>query len=338
MQRWSAIGEFIGSHMWAVSPLCVAAGVLFPREVGVLNPLVVALFAFMTFQGSLSNRFSNLAQTARHPLPMFVILGLSAVVMPAFSCVLAQLLFGSDGNLVTGIVLEYCVTVAVVSTMWIGMSSGNMALGLGTLLVSTVVSPVTIPLTLKLLLGETVRVDFAGMMFDMLVEIAIPALAGVAINDLTHGWGKRTLSPALMPAARITIMLVIASNSTGISAYMRNLTPTLVMVALFICAYASLGYLVGFVVARLLGERREDVVTSTFQVGMRNISAGAVLAQQFFPAEVMFPVVAGTLFQQILAAICEIVVSRVLGTGEVPSALADEKAAPDEVAVAARTR
>ena len=141
-----------------------------------------------------------------------------------------------------------------------------------------------------------------------------------------------------MPAARITIMLVIASNSTGISTYMRNLTPTLVAVALFICAYASLGYLVGFVVARLLGERREDVVTSTFQVGMRNISAGAVLAQQFFPAEAMFPVVVGTLFQQILAAICEIVVSRVLGTGEIPSALADEKAAPDDVAVAARTR
>ena len=38
------------------------------------------------------------------------------------------------------------------------------------------------------------------------------------------------------------------------------------------------------------------------QTGMRNISAGAVLAAQYFPGEVMFPVMMGTLFQQVLAA------------------------------------
>jgi len=312
MRGWTALGEAIGSHMWLVSPICVAIGVLFPTQVDVLNRIVVGLFAFMTFQGSLTNHFSNLGQTARHPLPMLAILALSAVVLPALACALGWLLFGSDANLVTGIVLEFCVPVAVVSTMWVGMSSGDMALGLGTLLVSTVLSPVTIPLTLKVLLGQTVQVDVATMMFDMLVEIALPALAGVAINDLTRGWGRRVLSPALMPAARITIMLVIIANSTGISSYMTHLTPTLVAVAIFICAFSSAGYVVGYLAARLLREPRAEAVTTTFQVGMRNISAGAVLAQQFFPPEVMFPVVAGTLFQQILASLCKVAVGRIL--------------------------
>ena len=36
--------------------------------------------------------------------------------------------------------------------------------------------------------------------------------------------------------------------------------------------------------------------------GMRNISAGAVIAGAYFPSEVLFPVMIGTLFQQILAA------------------------------------
>ena len=43
------------------------------------------------------------------------------------------------------------------------------------------------------------------------------------------------------------------------------------------------------------------MVTMTYQTGMRNISAGAVLAAQYFPGEVMFPVMMGTLFQQVLA-------------------------------------
>ena len=37
--------------------------------------------------------------------------------------------------------------------------------------------------------------------------------------------------------------------------------------------------------------------------GMRNISAGAVIAGAYFPAECLFPVMIGTLFQQVLAAL-----------------------------------
>ena len=40
----------------------------------------------------------------------------------------------------------------------------------------------------------------------------------------------------------------------------------------------------------------------TYLCGMRNIPAGAVIAGEYFPGEVMFPVVIGTLFQQVLAA------------------------------------
>jgi bile acid:Na+ symporter, BASS family len=41
----------------------------------------------------------------------------------------------------------------------------------------------------------------------------------------------------------------------------------------------------------------------TFSSGMRNISAGAVIAVSFFPAAVAVPVIVGMLFQQILASL-----------------------------------
>ena len=141
-----------------------------------------------------------------------------------------------------------------------------------------------------------------GMMSDMLVEIALPALAGMVVNDLSHGWGKRVLSPAIAPAAKIALVLVILSNSTGVSPYIRNLTPTLVGVTVFIGLFATSGYFWGLVISRLWKRPRETQITMTFQTGMRNISAGAVVAAQYFPGEVMFPVIIGTLFQQVLAA------------------------------------
>lgn len=301
MDAWKRLGGFIGSHMAFVSPACVVLGVLFP-QIGAMRPLVIPLFAFMTFQSSLSNTFGNLARTVRHPAPMLVSLALASVVMPCAACALATALFGTNPNLVCGAVLEYSVPIAVVCAMWTNMLGGDPALSLATILVSTVAAPFTIPLTLHALLGQTIEVDAARMMGEMIVSIALPALAGTAANDLTHGRAARELSPVIAPAAKIALVLVILTNSTGVAPYVRNLTPTLVAVAAFICAFSAGGYAIGLLVARVMRRPYDQTASMTYLVGMRNISAGAVIAGEYFPGEVMFPVVIGTLFQQVLAA------------------------------------
>jgi BASS family bile acid:Na+ symporter len=64
-----------------------------------------------------------------------------------------------------------------------------------------------------------------------------------------------------------------------------------------------MGYLLGWLVAKLMGWKEDVVVALTFNGGMRNISAGAVLAVAYFPAPVAIPVVLGMLFQQSLASL-----------------------------------
>jgi predicted Na+-dependent transporter len=49
---------------------------------------------------------------------------------------------------------------------------------------------------------------------------------------------------------------------------------------------------------------------------MRNISSGAVIAAAFFPAEVLFPVMMGTLFQQIIAASFGSIIARMSSHGQ----------------------
>lgn len=302
--------------MALISPLCLLLGVVFPDVFAWITPFVTAMFAFITFQGALGNNFSNLATTVRHPLPMVLSLVTSAVLMPVLAYLLGNVFFGSDPSIVCGIVLEYSVPIAVLSVMWTGLFQGDLSLTLATLLVSTVASPLTIPLTLKLLLGQTVQVDVMGMMTSMLISIALPACAGMAVNDLSHGWGKRTLSPAVAPAARLLMLLVLISNATGVASYMRNLTPMLVGVVVFIGIFASTGYVWGIVLARLTHQPRDGVVSMTYLCGMRNISAGAVIVAAYFSGEAMFPVIMGTLFQQILAAVFSVVTEHFAGEPE----------------------
>ena len=320
MEKWTGLGRAIGSHMMFIAPACVIAGVLFPQVFGFTRPAVPVMFAIMTFQGSLNNNLRSVLDVFRHPGHMLAILAVTLVVMPVASRLLSGLLFADDPNLVIGATLEYCVPVAVVSFMWTSMYGGNLSLALATILVSTVLAPFTIPLTLQLLLGATVEVDVVSMMTNMVFMIALPALAGMLLNDVTRGWGHERLSPAITPAVRILLMLILASNSTQMSDYVRHITPELFEVALYILVFASFGFALGMVLARLFGVDRATFVTMCYAVGMRNISAGAVITAQFFPGEVVFPVMMGTLFQQTLAGVFAGVMNRLLGEGDAGAA------------------
>ena len=66
--------------------------------------------------------------------------------------------------------------------------------------------------------------------------------------------------------------------------------------------FATCGFLIGLAFARLLHGSQDLLVTMSFDCGLRNISSGATLAAQYFPGEAVFPIMCGTIFQQILAA------------------------------------
>ncbi|MFR7670572.1 MAG: hypothetical protein ACLU0O_07735 [Collinsella sp.] len=99
------------------------------------------------------------------------------------------------------------------------------------------------------------------------------------------------------------MMGVIASNSTAMSEYVLHMNVERLEVALFILAFAISGFIIGILVARALHLPYSETTTMCFTCGMRNISSGAVIATQYFPGEVVFPVMCGTLFQQVLASI-----------------------------------
>lgn len=297
------MGSFLSSHMMFLVPACVAAGVLLPQVFGPVSAAGPIMFAIMTFQGSLNNTFRQLGNVFRHPAHLLIILAVNMVLMPAAAYACAMALFGGNMDLVCGIVLEYSVPIGIVSFMWVDMYRGDTSLGLAAILVSTVLSPFTIPATLSLLIGASVHIDVLGMIVDLVFMIALPALAGMAVNELTHGWGHERLSGALSPACRVLMLLNITANSTKMSAYVLNMNLQRLEVALFILVFATCGFFFGLAVARLLHGSRALIVTMSFDCGLRNISSGATLAAQYFPGETVFPVMCGTIFQQVLAAL-----------------------------------
>ncbi len=303
MRRWQALGDFIGRHLMVIVPLGVALGITFPEALLPVKPLVPTLFAVMTLQNSLSNDLGSMAVALRRPRALVLTIATVHLAMPLVTFATASVIFGPDSPTVAGVVLEYSVPIGASTVMWIGMFSGELALGISTLLVSTLLSPFTIPATMQLLVGTTVEVDTLGMMGNMAYMVAVPALVSTVFNELSHGWAKRVVAPATTPVSRLALPLIVATNATGIAEPVRHLTPRLLGIMLLMLCFAIGSFLVGMALARRLAKDDDGrFVAVSFLCGIRNVTAGAVLASQYFGPEVMFPAIIGTPFQQVLAA------------------------------------
>lgn len=311
-RAWKGLGVFIGRHMVVIVLCCLAAGILLPQAFAPLRPAVPTFFAIMSFQSALGITLRGLKDAVVHPLAIVLTLVYVHVLSPLIAFLVGTALFGADSDLVVGIVLEYCVPVATSSIMWVAMYRGNLAIALATLLVSVFASPFAVPLTLHLLFGTVVEVNALGMVLDMLYMVVVPSVVGIVVNEATHGLGTRTLSASLMPLARLMLVVIIATNSSAISDFVFHLTPQLAGVLVFVGLFASFNFLMGAAFACVFRQRRERAVAMLFQSGMRNISAGAVLAMQYFPPASLFAVMAGVLFQQVLAALFGKVADRLL--------------------------
>lgn len=301
MRFLTTFNKFIEKWMPIVTPLCLIVGILFANQLGPFIGCVPWLFAFMTFTGSLSSGFRDMKQVVLKPVSVLVCMFILHVWMPVLALGVGNLLFPHSPYLITGIVLEFVIPTGIVSLIWVNIYHGNSAHTLSIILIDTLIAPFLVPLTLKLLVGSNVQISILGMMKDLLFMIAIPALIAITCNHVTNGKVKTTLAPKLAPFSKISLILVVTINSTKVAPFIKHMNGTLVAVAVTILILAASGYVWGILVSRLLKQDNSILVSMMFNSGMRNISAGAVIAASFFPGEVMFPVMIGTLFQQILA-------------------------------------
>ena len=303
MNPLEKLDAFLGKHMAVLIVAFVLVGITFPDIFSPINDYTMALFAFMTFANSLGGGFREMADVARRPLPVVVIFAILHVAMPLLALGAGSLLFPEAPLFTTGLVLEYAIPTGVASLLWVSIGRGNTSMCLSVVLLDTLLAPFVIPLTLRVLLGSVVEMDTAAMVGDLMVMVAIPALAAMTLYQLTRGRVAVTWKPRLAPFAKLTMLVLVLANATGCAPFLRDITPTLVKLICAVFALCLLGFFLGYQAARLLKADFPTAVTMSLNSGIRNIAAGSVLAIAYFPGDVLFPVAFSPLFLQATTAV-----------------------------------
>jgi predicted Na+-dependent transporter len=171
-------------------------------------------------------------------------------------------------------------------------------------------APFVVPGILSLLIGTSVTLDMAAMMSSLFWMIVVPSLLGMLLNEWTKGGIVPVWGPRLNPFSKLFMAAVVAINGSVVAPYLADFNWRLAGLAAIIIFLASFGYALSYFIARLLGWNEADQVALVFNGGMRNISAGAVLAVSYFPPPVAVPVVLGMVFQQMLASLAGYLLGR----------------------------
>ncbi|MCU9614783.1 bile acid:sodium symporter family protein [Caldibacillus lycopersici] len=306
------INRTLEKWMPLITPTGVLLGIIFSVYLEDLSSLVPWLFAFMTFEGSLTMNFQAMKGAVLHPFPVFTLLIFLHFIMPLWAWGVGHLAFFGDGLTITGIILGMVIPTGITSFIWVSMKHGNSALTLAIILLDSLLSPFVVPFSLSMFVGQTVELDVANMMIGLVFMIVLPSIVAMLLNQVTKGKATKVWKPRLSPISKLCLGIVVMLNGATVAPYFKHFNGKLLFIIVIVFFIACSGYFFAYLLAKGLKFDEGTTIASVFIGGMRNISAGAVMAIAYFPSAVVLPVVVGMLFQQSLASIYGSFLNKVL--------------------------
>ncbi|MFA9556991.1 bile acid:sodium symporter family protein [Evansella sp. AB-rgal1] len=298
LQRLNA---FLQKWMPFITPTSVILGVTILSFLHSYAFLVTWIFAFISFASCIGLNINEIKESIAKPLKIVMCLLIIQVIMPLVAFLVGFIFFNGDIYTITGLVLAFTIPTGVVSLMWVSIYQGDRALTLSIVLINTIISPLTVPFILNLLLGANISMDTFGLMQSLFLMIVAPSLLAIYITKLLKERAKQTAT-MLAPFSKIALIFVIIINGAVVSPYFINIDGRVVAIAITVLLISCSAYTIGLLITFLFNWDKRTAISIMYNSGMRNNGAGAALAITYFPPTVAFPVVLAILFQQFLAS------------------------------------
>jgi len=268
-----------------------------------LNTIAVVLFAYMTFITALETNYKNFIHVLTKPWVTLWMLLLIHGVMPLVAWLIGLLFYPHSDLTRLGFLIGASIPIGVTSVIWTSITRGDVSLALVAVTADTLLSPFLLPVFIVLVAGQTVHIQYGHMLVELLLMVTIPSFLGMAVNSLTHGRLVGFSRSAGGFTSKLALFVVILINASAIAPEI-SWNSSVIKMLLTILIISVSGYYLGYAGSYALKDRRRDTMaTMVYNVGMRNISFGSVLAVTYFPPAVAIPVTLAMLYQQPLAAV-----------------------------------
>jgi bile acid:Na+ symporter, BASS family len=318
---WLLIGSY------AVAALCPAFGLWirsvsfgqigFPYQDTKLT-LPMLMLAGLLVNAGLGVETSELGKLLRSPLVLLTGLAANLLIPLALIYGVTQgMRFWHNPDevqsLLVGLALVASMPIAGSSTAWSQNANGNLALSLGLVVTSTLLSPLTTPLSLQsaslMTTGEYAQAlrELAayGSGGFLVLGVLLPSLLGISLSRAIGETRIAAARPAVKLVNSVNLLLLNYSNAS-VALPQTVADPDWDFLAVILASVTSLcvfSFATGSLVARLLRTDGAQRTSLMFGLGLNNNGTGLVLASMALAGQprVMLPVILYNLIQHLVA-------------------------------------
>lgn len=267
----------------------LVVGVLFSEvSLTYLLPLIPIFLAGMMGSAGLMITMKDLFRSGLKPSRISIILSSQFVLSASVGLAVAILFFNilSDSpDLALGQVLHGAMPSEQTTPVWIKLAGGNVALGIATLMLSTIASPFASPVLVLVFAGAWVELDYVVMFESMLLTVMLPVVAGSLIRSAKPKAIARhdlAFSATSILFALPTVVIVGALAASFLSIQPLQILFLAVMASSMHFAATLVG---GIMIPKLLRWDGPDAPVSIYNISMKEftVTLGVIAATGLNP-------------------------------------------------------
>jgi solute carrier family 10 (sodium/bile acid cotransporter), member 7 len=288
--------SFLRQRWFLVALLAMlASGMLWS---GALRPVVdvvprSAIVALVMFLMALPLETAAMWRAVRRPGPVWLAVLLNAGLAPPLGWLAGHAL---PTELAIGIVVTATVPCTLVAaTVWTRRAGGNDAVAILVTMITNSACFLVVPGWLKLLIGANVSLDYASLVWKLVLLVVLPITAAQLLRQWRPlgDWAmqKKTW---LSDLAQLGILAIVLDGAVGCGEQIHNATngsvlalgPVSIMIVAVVTVHLTLLF-AGLVLARLLGMEHADRAAVAIAGSQKTLMVGIYVALEFGPLAIL---------------------------------------------------
>ena len=318
---WFLIGAYTLSAIWPTAGLWIRH--ISFGDLQIVNEtlhvsFLLLLLATLMFNAGLGVKSSHLRSLAKKTGVLSAGLTANLIIPMAYIylvTLIMRLWYEPDEaqHILVGLALVAAMPIAGASTAWAQNSNGNLALSLGLVLASTLLSPVLTPVALYTF-GEMVTEEYEQVIHTIAAYgsgaflglwIVLPSLLGLAVRFVVPEATLTAIMPFIKLINAVVLLLLNYSNgSVSLPQAVADRDYDFLAVTLAITAGLCItAFSAGYGLSRLFKVDDAERVSLMYGLGMNNNGTGLVLASLVLASypQVMVPIIFYNIIQHLVA-------------------------------------
>ena len=277
MKTLDRISKFAG-NTFAVWVLLFAGLAFFiPEGFTWIAPHISILLGVIMFGMGMTLSVDDFKEVLKQPKKVAIGVLAQFTIMPLLAFGLA-IAFRLPPEVAAGVILVGCCPGGTSSNVMTFLARGNVALSVAITSCTTLLAPFVTPALILLLASKWLPVSAGDMFMSVVKIVLIPIILGLIAKMLF----RKQVEQSVKAMPIVSVIAIVAIVAAVVSGNQQKIAETGLLILLVVILHNTLGYLLGFWVARLLKLNYADRKAIAIEVGMQNSGLGAALAAAHF--------------------------------------------------------